>query len=147
MSTQAVVIGDAERNGSLTHHTHSPHVIWACLLCWQTWIPCLTLLDPALATIFLVVSFHDVLHSWLEAALVCTDHHKEGCLIRGNACAVILCCCAGCLPFDFLSIVLRAAPCAPRSPTPLRVQRSSNSNPPPFFFNFTQALTSDRLWR
>ena len=34
-------------------------------------------LDPALAAILLVVAFHDGLHSWLEAALACIDHHQD----------------------------------------------------------------------
>ena len=48
----------------------------ACLA-RQQWIPCLTRLDPALAAILLVVAFHDGLHSWLEAALACIDHHQD----------------------------------------------------------------------
>ena len=48
----------------------------ACLA-RQQWIPCLTRLDPALAAILLVVAFHDGLHSWLETALACIDHHQD----------------------------------------------------------------------
>ena len=67
------------------------------------------------------VAFQDDIHRWLEAALVCTDHHQEtevlpmmveGCLMRGSTCAAILCCCAVRWPPDLPAppaIVLRAA--------------------------------------
>ena len=43
----------------------------------QQRIVCLTRLDPAFAAILLVlVAFHYGLHSWLESALVRTDHHQ-----------------------------------------------------------------------
>ena len=48
--------------------------------------------------------------------LICLPMMVEGCLMRGSACAAILCCCAGRLPLDFATHrVLRAAPCPPLS--------------------------------
>ena len=60
------MIGDAERNGWLTHHT----VLYAHSSCYFSFLIILKDMDPLPG-----VAFQDDIHRWLEAALVCTDHH------------------------------------------------------------------------
>ena len=62
------MIGDAERNGWLTHHT----VLYAHSSCYFSFLIILKDMDPLPG-----VAFQDDIHRWLEAALVCTDHHKD----------------------------------------------------------------------